>query len=260
MAEKDAQDILIEILYLTVNGAEDYQSIKQKITPDILSSIYRLAKNHDLAHVISNFVYRAKIEIEPELQTKLQREELMSVYRNEQMKFTFGEICKIFDEAGIAYVPLKGSVLRPYYPYESMRTSCDIDVLIYKDDLEAAIKRLKNKGYRLDSRHYHDVSLFSPNEIHLELHFSIQENRDNLDIVLKDAWKYAVPTTGSQYTFSKEFFAFYIFAHMVYHFVTGGCGIRSLILLKPPNIMTVVNISIMGRTKRKVLMLVRPPV
>lgn len=229
MDEKNVQNILIEILYSAVNEVDDNDSIKQKITPDILISLYRLAKIHDLAHVVSNFVYRNKIELGKELQICLQREEIMSVYRHEQMKYAFEEICSVFDETGIIYIPLKGAVLRLYYPYESMRTSCDIDILIREDDLETAISSLETKGYSCGTRKFHDVSLYSPNKIHLELHFNIQENIDNLDAVLKDAWEYAVPMNSTQYAFSKEFFVFHIFAHMAYHFVSGGCGIRSLL-------------------------------
>jgi len=229
MDELDVQHILIEILYAEINEVEDIDSIKEKITPDILMSVYRLAKKHDLAHVVSKFVYRAKMEIDQGLQTRLQQEEILSVYRYERMKYAYEEICKAFDEAEIVYIPLKGSVLRPYYPYESMRTSCDIDILIHEDDLGTAISCLEIKSYRCEKRNYHDVSLYSPNNIHLELHFNIQENMDNLDAVLKDAWEYAVPTNSSQYAFSKEFFAFHIFAHMAYHFISGGCGIRSLL-------------------------------
>lgn len=229
MDEKEVQHILIEILYAAVNEVENNESIKEKITPDMLLAVYRLAKRHDLAHVVSNFVYRNKIEIDQEFQARLQREEFMSVYRNEQMKYSFGEICSVFDEVGVVYIPLKGSVIRPYYPYESMRTSCDIDILIHEEDLEVAISSLESKGYSCGDRNYHDVSLYASNKIHLELHFNIQENRDNLDAVLKDAWEYAVPTNSSQYAFSNEFFAFHIFAHMAYHFLSGGCGIRSLL-------------------------------
>lgn len=229
MDEKEVRHILMEILYATINEVENNESIKEKITPDILPAVYRLAKKHDLAHVVSNFAYRNKVAIDEELQTRLQREEIMSVYRHEQMKYAFGEICGVFDEAGIAYIPLKGSVIRPYYPHESMRTSCDIDILIHEEDLEAAINSLENKGYRCGNRNYHDVLLCAPNKIHLELHFNIQENMDNLDAVLKDAWEYAVPTNSSQCVFSKEFFAFHMFAHMAYHFLSGGCGIRSLL-------------------------------
>ena len=229
METMEVQHILIEILYAAINGIENDESIKEKLTPEMLPSVYRLAKKHDLAHVVSHFVYRSKMEIDPELRARLHQEELLSVYRNEQMKYALGEICRIFDEAEITYIPLKGSVIRPFYPYESMRTSCDVDILIHEEDLKAAINSLEAKGYQCGKRNYHDVPLFAPNKVHLELHFNIQENMADLDVVLKDAWQYAVPTNGSQYAFSKEFFAFHIFAHMAYHFVSGGCGIRSLL-------------------------------
>ena len=229
MDEKEIQDILIEILYSTVNEEKNDNFIKQKLTSDILISVYRLAKKHDLAHVVSNFVYRNQIEVDSELRAKLQKEEVLSIYRNEQMKYAFEEICEVLDGCQISYIPLKGSVIRPYYPYDSMRTSCDIDILIHKNDVNTAIKGLQNKGYFCGERNYHDVSLYSPNKVHLELHFSIQENMRNLDRVLKDAWEYAIPIKGTCYQFTEEFFAFHIFAHMAYHFISGGCGIRALL-------------------------------
>ena len=230
MDDKEIRKILIEILYTVINEAESSPILIQKITEDNLVSVYRLAKKHDLAHIVSNYVYQNKITVEKaELRAKLQKEEMMSVYRNEQMKYTFEQICDIFDEANIPYVPLKGSVIRPYYPYENMRTSCDIDILIHEENLEAAISCLENTGYRCGDKNYHDVSLYSPNKIHLELHFNIQENMDSLDNVLKDAWNYASLVKGSRYEFNKNFFVFYMYAHMAYHFLSGGCGVRSLL-------------------------------
>ena len=134
MDEQEAKRLLIEILYATANEAENTNSIKDRITPELLALVYRLAKKHDLAHIVSRFVYCNQIEAEPNLFAKLQREEIISVYRYERMKYVYEEICSVFDEIKVAYVPLKGSVLRSYYPYESMRTSCDIDVLVRECD------------------------------------------------------------------------------------------------------------------------------
>ena len=229
MTEKDIQRILIEMLYSTVNELPADEAFKQKLTTEAVATVYRLAKQHDLAHVVSHFVYHNQVQVDKELAQKLQREELLSVYRHEQMKSTLDEICSVFNGANIAHVPLKGAVIRAYYPFESMRTSCDIDILIHESDLKTAIKCLEEKGYQVGERDYHDVSLYSPNKIHLELHFSIQENMDNLDLVLGDAWKYAVQSNDSRYDFKQEFFVFYTYAHMAYHFVSGGCGIRALL-------------------------------
>ena len=230
MEEREIQELLIEILYASVNTAESNPSLNQRIANGNLEAVYRLAKKHDLAHIVSSFAYQNGIEIKnEELRAKLEKEEMVAAYRCERMKYSFEQICKILDEARISYVPLKGAVIRAYYPNEYMRTSCDIDVLIHEEDLNCAVECFEKNGYRFQKKNYHDVSLYSPNRTHLELHFNVYENMDSLDKVLEDAWKYATLTQGSRYDFSKAFFVFHMYAHMAYHFLSGGCGIRSLL-------------------------------
>ena len=228
MDEQGIRQLLTEIFYSVLNESESAPEIAKKLTPEVLIPVCRLAKKQDLLHVVSGFVQNNKIDVEPELGARLHRALLTSVYRCEQMKHTLTEICDILEKAGIAYIPLKGSVLRPHYPYESMRTSCDIDILIHREDLESAIQSLVDKGYRREKEMYHDVSLYSPGGIHLELHFTLNEGINALDSVLKDAWSYAVLSEGNRYEFEECFFVFHMYAHMVYHFLSGGCGARSL--------------------------------
>ncbi len=226
--ENQTRELLMELLGAMLNGSTDNAKIAEKLTRDAINSVATLAKKHDLAHVIARFVEENNIAVDAELRAKLQREDYMSVYRNRQMEYALSEICSAFDAAGIDYIPLKGSVIRKYYPYESMRTSCDIDVLIHECDINPAIASLTALGYTAGKKNYHDVSLYSPNKIHLELHFSIQENIDSLDSVLTEAWSFAKRTEGHKYEFTPEFLIYHIFAHMSYHFIEGGCGIRSL--------------------------------
>ena len=228
MKEKEIRKKLTEILSAAVNGRVENAELAKRISGNDLVHIYRLAKRHDLAHVVSSFVYSNGIEVGEELKNLLQSAEYASIYRHEQMRFAFGQICSAFDAANIPYVPLKGFVIRDFYPYETMRTSCDIDILVHEEDLDKAIKCLEERGYICGKKHYHDVSLYSPNKIHLELHFNIQEDIDCIDVILKDAWKHAGLAECYRYEFSKEFFIYYIYAHMAYHFVGGGCGIRTL--------------------------------
>ena len=135
-----------------------------------------------------------------------------------------------FEKNCIDFVLLKGSVLRNLYPEQWMRTSCDIDVLVREEDLDNAVSALqKETDFKYAKRLYHDVSLIIPN-VHLELHFSIKENMDNIDKLLCKAWEYAIKQEGSmQYCFSPEYQIFHVVAHMSYHFVHGGLGIRPYI-------------------------------
>lgn len=225
MDEKEVQNMFIKVLCSSLNGTGTNLS---SVTPEMVLPLYHLAKKHDLAHIVSDFVFDNGIKVPDEIENVLQQEKLMSVFRCEQIKYVLDEISDVFDKSGTAYIPLKGSVIRPYYPTESMRTSCDVDVLIRESDFESAVSCLESRGYVCSTRNYHDVSMYSPNKVHVELHFSIQENIESLDEVLKNAWQYAELSEGSRYEFRKEFFVFYFYAHMAYHFLTGGCGMRSL--------------------------------
>ena len=87
-------------------------------------------------------------------------------------------------------------------------------------------------GFAADGdRGYHDISLRSSDGIHLELHFSIKENLENVDSTLIRVWEYARPVEGwkHQYCQTPEFFVFHSLAHMSYHFIFGGCGLRPMI-------------------------------
>lgn len=114
-----------------------------------------------------------------------------------------------------------------------MWTSCDIDILVHETDLEKAVSALTSElQYTADDKkNYHDISLHSPNGIHLELHFNIQENIETLNRVLSRVWQYAKPVdkTAYRHEMTNEFLLFHIIAHLSYHFVTGGCGVRPVI-------------------------------
>lgn len=228
MDVKALQDIFIKILRSELTETELNNSVKEQLTPEVISALFSLSKRHDLAHIVSSSLYKCGLLTDAEMLKKFQKEQILSVYRNVQMQDTYGEICSAFDEENIPYIPLKGSVIRPYYPEESMRTSCDIDILIQEERLDDAVKKLTDKGYQFKDKNYHDVSLFSPANIHLELHFNIFEGIERLDNVLKDAWQYAASVQGCRYAFTEDFFLFHMFAHMSYHFLRGGCGVRSL--------------------------------
>lgn len=228
MNEKYLQEILIQILYCSLNGISDHHGLRERLTPEVIVPVYKLANKHSLAHFVSRYAFENRIEVAPDIAARFQQADILCVYRHERMKHAYQQICDAFEEAKIDYIPLKGSVLRGYYPEESMRTSCDIDILVREAELERAVSVLEQKQFRRGERFYHDISLYAPNGTHLELHFSILENKDQLDAVLKNAWDHAQSEQGHRYSFREEFFVFHQFAHMAYHFLSGGCGIRSL--------------------------------
>ena len=229
MNKSESQNLLIRILRCALNGVPLDDDLRSALQPDAAEALFLLAKKHDLGHLAADAFLSNGTEISKETASRLEKERWLVLYRQEQMRHAYQQICDIFRRGKIPYIPLKGLVVRPFYPKEYYRTSCDIDILIRREDLDRATGQLIECGYVSDGKKYHDVSLHSPSGIHLELHFSLLENQSALDGVLKDAWQYARSADGIQYEFSEDFFCFYTFAHMAYHFLSGGCGLRSLV-------------------------------
>lgn len=151
----------------------------------------------------------------------------MCLYRYVLLEDALKKIGAALDRAGIPWLPLKGAVIRSLYPEPWMRTSSDVDVLVHEEDLDRAVAALEAEtSFRAKTRDYHDISLYSEHVL-LELHFSILEGLDNIDPLLRRVWEYAVPTgEGCRHTMTPEFQMFHILAHMSYHLLHGGLGIR----------------------------------
>lgn len=223
-------EILFAMIRSEICGTRVDENIKDSFSDDLLQGLYRLAKAHDAAHIVSSALYTHGLLGEDEASKNFKKERIMSVYRHENMQYAFGEICSVLEKQEIPYIPLKGSVIRSFYPEAWMRTSCDIDILIHEEDLNCAADALVEMlGYKADSRvNYHDISLYSQTGIHVELHFSIKENMDNVDGLLSEVWEHSCreKEDGFRHNQTPEYFVFHHVAHMSYHFVHGGCGIK----------------------------------
>lgn len=228
MHSEKLQELLLAVLRAELTGNELTNEQKAGLTEDVLPELFKLADRHDLAHIIAGYVTGHDVVKSEKVLEKLKQNQIKAVFHNEQMKHTLDLICETFEKQGIMYIPLKGSVLKEFYPKDGMRTSCDIDVLIKENDIDVSVKALQKQGFTVVKRNYHDVSLLSESKILLELHFNVKENHENLDLVLKDAWEYAELEAGHRHKFSEEFFVFHILSHMAHHFIGGGCGLRSL--------------------------------
>ena len=197
------------------------------LTDEELAKLYKLSKSHDLVHLVGDALIKNDLIGDGEIKAKFQRQIMLAVYRYEKINYELGRLHKVLNEAEIPFIPLKGSVLRKYYPEPWMRTSCDIDVLVHEEAVDQAAQSIVEKlGYAYEKKQYHDISLMSDGGVHLELHHSIKENEPNIDLLLFDCWDYATVLDGCEYEFTNEFFCFHQFAHMSYHFLHGGCGVR----------------------------------
>ncbi len=229
----------VKLLFSLINhelfGRPLPEEVKEPLGEEELKSLHALSEKHDLAHLVADALYKNQLLTQGStMAEKFQKAQVLALYRYTKIEYERERICHVFEEAGIPYVPLKGIIIRPLYPQPYLRTSCDIDILIHKEDTDRAICLLTNDlkfNINTEFSHFHDVSLFSPGGIHLELHFTIEENKDHLDIVLSQVWDHCHPIKpdGCEYRQTPEFFILHHIVHMSEHFLKGGCGIRPLI-------------------------------
>lgn len=224
--------VLFALFRSAIRGTEMTERERKLYTPELLSELHRLAARHDLSHLLA-FGMKQNGLISRE-QGEIEKAILMAIFRCEHIRYECEALYRALEGARIPFLPLKGAVIRSYYPEPWMRTSCDIDVLVREEDAERAKELLVGAcGYTYHTLGSHDISLTSPDGVHVELHYSLMEEGNVKDShkVLKTVWDTAHVREGMTclYEMSDEMLCFYHIAHMAKHVGNGGCGIRPFI-------------------------------
>jgi hypothetical protein len=226
-------EIMFSLIGLALTGRSVDDAVLDSIDENTLLSLYELSNKHDLSHIIAEALTTLGIKAEGEIMKKLERKQLVAIYRYEQIRYETESIREALEAAEIPFILLKGAKIREYYPEPFMRTSCDIDVLVNEKDLKRATLVLENNLlYTTNNKiNFHDVSLYSKSGVHIELHHSIKENMEKMDKVLDAVWENSYPVSNGSYQYeqSAEYLYFHAVAHMAYHFLAGGCGVRSFL-------------------------------
>ena len=238
--------ILFALLRSAICGTKLTEEERSFYSQEQLRDLLKISSKHDVIHLL--VIGLKENELIAKENTELEKCILKAVYRYERIRYEYENLCAALENAKIPFLPLKGSVIRKYYPESWMRTSCDIDILVHREDLEKAICYLvKHHNYVEKERATHDVSLFTQNGVNVEIHFDlVEEGRANNAIgVLSAVWENVSLRESSEYWYemTDAFFYFYHIAHMAKHFENGGCGIRPFIDLWILNHVKEVDIS-----------------
>lgn len=203
------------------------------LTEEDIKALYGFSKSHDIGAIVGCALKENGKLSDSEYSKKFLAEIELATYRYLQLSVAFKEISEVLEKEKIPFLPLKGTVLRKYYPDPSLRTSSDIDVFIRKEDLDRAVKVFTEAySYKvIIIGDEHDVSLMTPSGVHLELHYRLIEKMRKSEKILENIWEYAVKTEGSEYHYRmpSEYFLFYHVVHMARHFIYGGIGIKPVI-------------------------------
>lgn len=227
-------NLMLSCLLFAVSKKKTFDK-KEMLDEDKQHKLYNLSKRHDLAHLVGDALDKNGLLVDgSEVKKRFLQERNMAVYRYEQLQYELEQICDTLEQGKIPFIPLKGSVIRQYYPEPWMRTSCDIDILVAPQDLERAQEILGVKlDYVLVSKGDHDIGLASPGGVHLELHYQLLEDgaKDSEKLALGNIWDVVEREAGKNVycKMPDEYFYCYHIAHITKHLRYGGCGVRSIL-------------------------------
>ncbi len=231
--------VMMDIIKSEICGTEFDPSAFLNLSGAEQAELAKIAMQNSVAQLLGDALGKNPLTQKLVVSQQLRRSVHIALVQTAQLDAERDLVCQELSRAGIEFIQLKGARIRSLYPEAWMRTSCDNDILVHECDAERAAELLiQNLDYRLEMRNYHDISMYSPSNAHLELHFYIKENMKQMDGVLEQVWQHSRPVGGmypGEYAQSNEFFLLYHVAHMVCHFVGGGCGIRpflDLLLLR----------------------------
>ncbi len=215
---------LIYLVSCAVNGAVPEKSRVEKME---LEALERLAAFHRMEALAAYALVSAGVQnsfCTEAIDGQIRKEILWDQERQ--------AVYSALNDAGIWYMPLKGSVMKDCYPQIGMRQMSDTDILFDPTRAEAVKDLMESLGYttvHFDKGHQDDYQkdpffhfemhrmLFAPlNFMGLFRYFERIEDR-------------LLPGEGFERHLSPEDFYLYMIAHCYKHFHWRGAGLRSLL-------------------------------
>ena len=223
---KDIYKDLIYLLSCAVNGITPDNARVQAMD---LEPLYRLAKFHTVRAAVCIALKRAGVQ-----DKQFDQAYKKAVRKNIYLDMERSAILSDFEQQGIWYMPLKGSVLKEIYPENGMREMADNDMLYDAEKQQEVMEIMLGHGYTAESvsKTHHDVYM-KPPVLNFELHTALfgSAHAEPLYKYYADTRRLLRKDDGNSYGYHLSDEDFYVFmtAHEWKHYNGGGTGIRSLL-------------------------------
>ncbi len=227
MTKRKYTDGLLSILANRLHGCPMPNGWEAEIDKE---KLFSLSEYHAVGGLVADFLLSSDIPLLPSFKEKLQKCLMRDVFIEAGQSAVAEKLSEVLSGEKITHMFLKGYVMRRFYPAPSMRTSCDLDVLISPKDTESAKKALLKNGFTFLSEEEKDLHFSYPPKVHIELHRALAEEvyKDG-KVYFDDALLRGLPFEGFTRLQSDEDFYVYMIFHLAKHFILGGSGVRSIL-------------------------------
>ncbi|MBR4627311.1 MAG: nucleotidyltransferase family protein [Ruminococcus sp.] len=219
-----------DMLYLVACAINGRTPSVSRINGMELAAVYALCEEHSLTAAAAYALEAAGIRNNDFVQAKEK-----AVRKNIILDADRQAVFQRFEEEKIWYLPLKGVLMKEWYPRLGMRQMTDNDILFDPEKRERVRDIMTELGFSCrhyglgkDDNYYREpVSNF---EMHFELFISGIDNAPAVEYY-KNVRERLVRDEDNEYGyhFTDEDYYIYLIAHEYKHFILSGIGVRSLL-------------------------------
>lgn len=221
-------------LYLMACALQGVSAREEVLADADLKQLLIMARKHSVSSMVCMALEKTAIFANADEATKKQWIDAKNkaIRKNMLLDAERKTILHELETQGIWYMPLKGSILKDWYPKPGMREMADNDILFDPSGREQVREIFQNRGYKTVSfrKGNHDVYEKAP-IYNFEMHVSLFHGTyKELTEQYKNVKERLLPVDGTayQFAFTPEDFYVFVLAHAHKHYSSSGTGIRTL--------------------------------
>ena len=222
------------LLYLMACALQGV-SAREKVLADAdLKQLLIMARKHSVASMVCMALEKTAIFANADEAAKKQWLEAKNkaIRKNMLLDAERKAILHELEIQGIWYMPLKGSILKDWYPKPGMREMADNDILFDPSGRKQVREIFQNRGYKtisfrkLNHDEYEKPPIYNF-EMHVSLFYGMYKE---LTKQYENVKERLLPVDGTAYQFAFTPEDFYVFAlaHAHKHYSHSGTGVRTL--------------------------------
>lgn len=222
------------LIYLMACSLQEIKPEEALLANIDVEALLRLAKAHSVSAMVCMALEQTDAFrcAEESIRLKWLDSKNKAIRKNMLLDAERHQLEKEFAERGIWYMPLKGSILKDWYPKFGMREMADNDILFDPAGCKQVREIFQNRGYKTVSfrKGNHDVYEKAP-IYNFEMHVSLFHGTyKELTEQYKNVKERLLPVDGTayQFAFTPEDFYVFVLAHAHKHYSHSGTGIRTL--------------------------------
>lgn len=223
-----------QMLYLMACALQGVSAQEEFLADVDLQQLFIMAGNHSVAAMVCMALEKTAIFAGADDAVKKHWREAKNkaIRKNMLLDAERAAIVKQLESAGIWYMPLKGSILKDWYPKPGMREMADNDILFDPSERKRVREIFRSRGYKIVSfgKGNHD-EYEKPPIYNFEMHVSLfHEMYQELAGRYGNVKEKLLPVDGTvcQFAFTPEDFYVFVLAHAYKHYSGSGTGVRTL--------------------------------